>query len=124
MKTFNPRKLNKLEGKDHYCFNISDRLGALANLYREMDTINAFKTVRGNITISGKVSLGYYELKRHKSLFDKVCLVTGSKLGKADNVNNIRCARFKVFMAVTMKNGIFWDFTPCCSCKNRRVRGT
>jgi hypothetical protein len=24
-------------------------------------------------------------------------------------------------MAVTMKNGIFWDVTPCGSCKNRSV---
>jgi hypothetical protein len=23
-------------------------------------------------------------------------------------------------MAVTMKNGVFWDVTPCDSCKNRR----
>jgi hypothetical protein len=26
--------------------------------------------------------------------------------------------RFEVFRAVTMKNGIFWDVTPCGSCKN------
>jgi hypothetical protein len=26
----------------------------------------------------------------------------------------------KVFTAVTMKNGVFWDVTPCGSCKNRR----
>jgi hypothetical protein len=24
--------------------------------------------------------------------------------------------RFKVFTAVTMKNGVFWDVTPCGSC--------
>jgi hypothetical protein len=28
--------------------------------------------------------------------------------------------RFQVFMAVTMKNGVFWDLTPCGSYKNRR----
>jgi hypothetical protein len=28
--------------------------------------------------------------------------------------------RFDVFTAVTMKNGVFWDVMPCCSCKNRR----
>jgi hypothetical protein len=28
--------------------------------------------------------------------------------------------RFGVFTAVTMKNGVFWDVTPCGSCKNRR----
>jgi hypothetical protein len=28
--------------------------------------------------------------------------------------------RFEIFTAVTMKNGVFWDVTPCGSCKNRR----
>jgi hypothetical protein len=32
--------------------------------------------------------------------------------------------RFEVFMAVTMKNGLFWDVTPCGSCMNRRFGGT
>jgi hypothetical protein len=32
--------------------------------------------------------------------------------------------RFEVFTAVTMKNGVFWDVTPCGTCKNRRFRGT
>jgi hypothetical protein len=27
-------------------------------------------------------------------------------------------------MAVSMKNGVFWDVTPCGSCKNRRFGGT
>jgi hypothetical protein len=26
--------------------------------------------------------------------------------------------RFEVFTAVTMKNTVFWDVTPCGSCKN------
>jgi hypothetical protein len=34
------------------------------------------------------------------------------------------CVRFEVFMAVTMKNGVFWVVTPCGSCKNRRFGGT
>jgi hypothetical protein len=32
--------------------------------------------------------------------------------------------RFEVFTAVTMKNGVFWDVTPCGSCKNQRFGGT
>jgi hypothetical protein len=28
-------------------------------------------------------------------------------------------ARFEVFTAATMKNDVFWDVTPCGSCKNR-----
>jgi hypothetical protein len=31
--------------------------------------------------------------------------------------------RFQVFTAVTMKNVIFWDVTPCGSCKNWCFRG-
>jgi hypothetical protein len=33
------------------------------------------------------------------------------------------CVRFEVFTAVTMKNCVFWDVTPCGSCKNRRFGG-
>jgi hypothetical protein len=50
--------------------------------------------------------------------------------GKVDK-ENIRIVgtenphvRFEVFTAVTMKNVIFWDVTPCGSCKNRRFGGT
>jgi hypothetical protein len=32
--------------------------------------------------------------------------------------------RSEVFTAVTMMNGVFWDVTPCGSCKNRRFGGT
>jgi hypothetical protein len=32
--------------------------------------------------------------------------------------------RLEIFTAVTKKNAIFWDVTPCSSCKNRRFEGT
>jgi hypothetical protein len=32
--------------------------------------------------------------------------------------------RFEVSTAVTMKNGVFWDVTPCGYCKNRRFGET
>jgi hypothetical protein len=32
--------------------------------------------------------------------------------------------RFEVFSAVTMMNVVFWDVTPCGSCKNRRFGAT
>jgi hypothetical protein len=32
--------------------------------------------------------------------------------------------KFEVFTAVTMKNRVFWDVTPCGSCKNRCFGGT
>jgi hypothetical protein len=37
---------------------------------------------------------------------------------------NIKYVRFEVFTAVTMKNGVFCDVTPCGSCKNRHFGGT
>jgi hypothetical protein len=36
----------------------------------------------------------------------------------------LRDVGFEVFTAVTMKNGVFWDVTPCGSCKYRRFGGT
>jgi hypothetical protein len=35
-------------------------------------------------------------------------------------ISEYSCVRFDVFTKVTMKNGVFWDVTPCGSCKNRR----
>jgi hypothetical protein len=32
--------------------------------------------------------------------------------------------RSEVFTAVTMKNCVFWDVSPCGSCKNRHFGGT
>jgi hypothetical protein len=32
--------------------------------------------------------------------------------------------RFEIFTAVTIKNGVFCDITPCGSYKNRRFGGT
>jgi hypothetical protein len=37
--------------------------------------------------------------------------------------SNSRYTRFEVFTAMTMKNGVFWEVTPCGSCKNRRLGG-
>jgi hypothetical protein len=41
-----------------------------------------------------------------------------------DIANKSIYVRFEAFMAVTMKNGVFWDVMPCGSCKNRRFGGT
>jgi hypothetical protein len=39
-------------------------------------------------------------------------------------INTVSIITSEVFTAVTMKNGVFWDVTPCGSCKNRRFGGT
>jgi hypothetical protein len=38
--------------------------------------------------------------------------------------NDILHVKFEVFTAVTMKNGVFWNVTPCGSSKNRSFGGT
>jgi hypothetical protein len=39
----------------------------------------------------------------------------------ARETNFITEVRLEVFTAVTMKNGVFWDVTPCGFSKNRRL---
>jgi hypothetical protein len=43
------------------------------NLDAEVDINRACKTIRENIKISAKESLGYYELKKHKIWFREGC---------------------------------------------------
>jgi hypothetical protein len=57
------KKLNVEVGKEHYHVEISNRFGALENLEAEVDIKTAWETVRENINISAKASLGYRELK-------------------------------------------------------------
>jgi hypothetical protein len=45
----------------------------LENLGDDVHINRAWKTLRGNIKISAKESLGYYELKKHKQWFDEGC---------------------------------------------------
>jgi hypothetical protein len=64
----------------------------------------AWETIRENIKISAKESLGYYELKKHEPWFDEGCseLLDQRKQARSqwlpdpreingDNLNNIRC---------------------------------
>jgi hypothetical protein len=63
--------LNEVEGKGQYRVEISNSFAALENLDAEVDINRAWETIRENIKISAKECLGYYELKKHKPLFDK-----------------------------------------------------
>jgi hypothetical protein len=66
MERFNLKKLNKVEGKQQYHVEVA----ALENSDAEVDVNTAWETITENIKISAKESLGYYELKKHKPLFD------------------------------------------------------
>ncbi|PNF34812.1 hypothetical protein B7P43_G03788 [Cryptotermes secundus] len=110
MERFNLKKLNEVQGKEQYCVEISHRFAALENLDTEVDVNKTWETIRENIKMSAKESLGYYELKKHKPWFDEGCskLLDQRKLAKLqwlqdpsklnrDNMNIIRCRTSRDF---------------------------
>jgi hypothetical protein len=47
-----------------------------------------------------------------------------TKMDKLKKRNiNPEYVRFEVFTVAIMKNAVFWDVTPCNSCKNLRLGG-
>jgi hypothetical protein len=70
---FNLKILNDEEVKEQYRVEISNSFAALENLDTEVDINMALETIRENIKISAKESLGYYELKKNKPWFDEGC---------------------------------------------------
>jgi hypothetical protein len=73
MESFSLKKLNKVEDKEQYHVEISNRFAALENLDAEVDINRAWETIRQKIKISAKESLGYYKLKKCKPWFDEGC---------------------------------------------------
>jgi hypothetical protein len=73
MERFNLKKLNNIEGKEQFRVEVSNRFAALEDLDTEVEINSAWETIRGNINISAKESLGYFELKKHKPWFDERC---------------------------------------------------
>jgi hypothetical protein len=71
MERFNLEKLNEVEGKERYDVEVSNRFAALEDLDKEVKISSAWETIRENIKISAKESLGYYEQRKHKSWFDE-----------------------------------------------------
>jgi hypothetical protein len=70
MERFSLKKLNEVEGKEHYSVEISNTFVALDT---EVAVNKAWETIGENIKIFAKESLGYYELKKHKPWFDEGC---------------------------------------------------
>jgi hypothetical protein len=60
MERFNLQKLKTGEGKEKYRVEILNRFPALENLDTEVDINIAWKTIRENIKILAKESLGYH----------------------------------------------------------------
>jgi hypothetical protein len=73
LERFNLKKLKEAEGKERYRVEVSNRFAALEDLAAEVEINSAWKTIRENIKLFFKESLGYYELKKHKKRFNKRC---------------------------------------------------
>jgi hypothetical protein len=100
---FNLKMLNEVEGKKKYRVKVSNSFAELEDLDAEVETNTVSETIRENIEMSAKESLGYYELKKPKLWFDKGCskLLDQRKQAKLqwlqypsrineDNLNNVR----------------------------------
>jgi hypothetical protein len=70
---FSLKMLNEVEGKEQFRVEVSNRFAALEDMNAEVKINSAWEMIRENINISAKQSLGYYELKKHKPWFNKVC---------------------------------------------------
>jgi hypothetical protein len=87
-------------------------------------------TLESLLRFSSNTSLKHVELE-FSTVKDQFILLTDHTHGnnRCMSVNrprvviclnqSLQSVRFEVFTAVTMKNGVFWDVTPCGSCKNR-----
>jgi hypothetical protein len=69
MERFSLKKLNEVEAKEQFHVEISNRFSALVDLDEEVKINSAWETIRENIKISAKESVGYFELKKHKPWF-------------------------------------------------------
>jgi hypothetical protein len=103
MKRFTLKELNKVESKEQYHVEVSNRFAALQDLDTDVEVNSSWERIPENIKISAKESLGYYELRTHKPWFDGGCskLLDQRKQAKlqrlqnpsevnGDNLNNVR----------------------------------
>jgi hypothetical protein len=67
MERFNLKKLNIIESKQQYRVEVS----TYEHLNAEVDINSTFESIRENIKISAKESLGYYEWKKNKPWLGK-----------------------------------------------------
>jgi hypothetical protein len=105
----------------------------IAVLFESSLTVRETEWTEGNIRVSPFQSI-IIELENELTVILHVCVSENFTLycslvylcyileKRREFVNGF--VRFEVFTAVTMKNGIFWDVTPCGPCKNRHFGGT
>jgi hypothetical protein len=107
MERFNLKKLNEVKSN----FVLRSQIGLqLWKIWTEVKINSAWETIRENINISAKESLGYFKLKKHKPWFDEGCskLLDQRKQAKlqwlqdpseinGDHLNNASCEDSRYF---------------------------
>jgi hypothetical protein len=71
VERFNLKQLNEEEVKEQYQVTIKNKFAALENLNDNGDINRAWETIRENIRISAKESIGLCESKSYKPWFDE-----------------------------------------------------
>jgi hypothetical protein len=66
MDRFNLKKLKEVDCKEKLHAKVSNRFGTLEDLDIEVEINTVWGTIRENIKMSAKESIGYYGLKKHK----------------------------------------------------------
>jgi hypothetical protein len=73
MERFNLKQLNEEEVKEQYQVTIKNKFAALENLDDNGDVNRAWETIRENIRISARESIGLYESQSYKPWFEEEC---------------------------------------------------
>jgi hypothetical protein len=71
IEMFNLEKINKIEGKEQHLVKASNSFSALEDLDADVAIDSAWESIRENINISAKESIGNNDLKKHKSWLDE-----------------------------------------------------
>jgi hypothetical protein len=74
VERFNLKQLNEEEVKEQYQVTIKTKFSALENLDDNRDINRAWETIRENVRISAKESIGLCESQSYKPWFDEECL--------------------------------------------------
>jgi hypothetical protein len=65
MEGFDLQTLNKVEGKEQFRVEISNRIAAFEDFDAEVEINSVWEMIRENVKMSVKESLGYISLKKH-----------------------------------------------------------
>jgi hypothetical protein len=103
VERFNLKQLNEEEVKEQYQVTIKNKFAALENVDDDGDINRAEETIRENIRISAKESIGFCESKAYKPWFNEKCLklvdrrkqaklqwLQDSNVVNGDNLHNVR----------------------------------